>query len=194
METNEMTPERSIRLITDAITKSRRDFEKNAGSPMVLWGILVLVFSVAVWLLLTLTDNPYWNSLWFVLPLIGWPLSALIMKKKCVSGARNFVNDILAQIWTVFGIFATVLAVMFVFIDPRFIAHYIAVLMGFAAAMTGVVLKKRIFTVCGFITGIACPAAFCLMEGYAMTLIFAAVAVIDLLVPGIILNRKAAKN
>lgn len=194
METNEMTPEKSLQLITDAITRSRRDFEKNAGTPMVLWGTLVLLFSVAVWLLLTLTDNPYWNSLWFVLPLVGWPLSAFVLKNKCVVGAKNFINDLLAQIWTVFGIFATVLAVIFVFVAPQYIAHYISVLMGFAAAMTGVVLKNKYYTLCGLLTGIGCPLAFCLLEGYAVTLIFALVALIDLLIPGIQMNRKAAKN
>lgn len=194
METNEMTPEKSLRLISDAIARSRRDFEKNAGMPMILWGILVSVFSIAVWALLTSTGNLYWNCLWFILPLVGWPLTVVLTKKTCVSGAKNFLNDILAKIWTVFGIFATALAVIFVFVAPQYIAHYIAVLIGFAAAMTGVVLKNRLFTVCGFITGIACPLAFFLMEGYESTLIYAGVALIDLLLPGIIMNRKAFKD
>lgn len=194
METNEMTPEKSLRLISDAIARSRRDFEKNAGMPMILWGILVSVFSIAVWALLTSTGNLYWNCLWFILPLVGWPLTVVLTKKSCVSGAKNFLNDILAKIWTVFGIFATALAVIFVFVAPQYIAHYIAVLIGFAAAMTGVVLKNRLFTVCGFITGIACPLAFFLMEGYESTLIYAGVALIDLLLPGIIMNRKAFKD
>lgn len=194
METNEMTPEKSLRLISDAIARSRRDFEKNAGMPMILWGILVSVFSITVWALLTCTGNLYWNCLWFILPLVGWPLTVVLTKKTCVSGAKNFLNDILAKIWTVFGIFATALAVIFVFVAPQYIAHYIAVLIGFAAAMTGVVLKNRLFTVCGFITGIACPLAFFLMEGYESTLIYAGVALIDLLLPGIIMNRKAFKD
>lgn len=194
METNEMTPEKSLRLISDAIARSRRDFEKNAGMPMILWGILVSVFSIAVWALLTSTGNLYWNCLWFILPLVGWPLTVVLTKKTCVSGAKNFLNDILAKIWTVFGIFATALAVIFVFVAPQYIAHYIAVLIGFAAAMTGVVLKNRLFTVCGYITGIACPLAFFQMEGYESTLIYAGVALIDLLLPGIIMNRKAFKD
>ena len=36
METNEMTPEQSLQVISDAIAKSRKDFERKAGTPMIL--------------------------------------------------------------------------------------------------------------------------------------------------------------
>ncbi len=58
METNEMTPERSLQIINDAIEKSRKDFEKNAGTPMIFWGSIVLLFSITVWILLMQTGNP----------------------------------------------------------------------------------------------------------------------------------------
>ena len=45
METNELSPEKSFKIINEAIEKSRKDFEKDAGSPMILWGAVVLVFS-----------------------------------------------------------------------------------------------------------------------------------------------------
>lgn len=63
METNEMTPEKSLKIISEAIARSRRDFEKNAGTPMILWGAVVLIFSMAVWILLKQTDNQSWNYL-----------------------------------------------------------------------------------------------------------------------------------
>lgn len=36
METNELTPEKSLQIINEAIEKSRKDFEKNSGSPMII--------------------------------------------------------------------------------------------------------------------------------------------------------------
>ena len=44
MEANSMTPEKSLQIISEAIAKSRRDFEKNAGTPLVTWGVIVLLF------------------------------------------------------------------------------------------------------------------------------------------------------
>ena len=49
MDTNEMTPEKSLQVITEAISRSRRDFEKNAGKPMILWGVIVMIFSFITW-------------------------------------------------------------------------------------------------------------------------------------------------
>ena len=63
METNGMTPEQSLQVISDAIAKSRKDFERNAGTPMILWGVIVLIFSIVIWLLLRTTDNLMWNFL-----------------------------------------------------------------------------------------------------------------------------------
>ena len=36
METNEMTPVKSLQIINEAIEKSRRDFEQDAGTPMIV--------------------------------------------------------------------------------------------------------------------------------------------------------------
>ena len=38
--TNEMTAERSLEIISRTIEQSRRSMEKNAGMPMVIWGVL----------------------------------------------------------------------------------------------------------------------------------------------------------
>ena len=65
METNEMTPVKSLQIINEAIEKSRRDFEQDAGTPMIVWGAVVLVFSLAVCIMWKLTGNLSWNFLWF---------------------------------------------------------------------------------------------------------------------------------
>jgi uncharacterized membrane protein (DUF106 family) len=65
MEANDMTPEKSLQLISEAISKSRRDFEKNSGTPMIIWGITLMVFSLIIWLILRTTGNPLWN-LWLL--------------------------------------------------------------------------------------------------------------------------------
>ena len=43
-----MTPVKSLQIINEAIEKSRRDFEQNAGTTMILWGAVVMAFSLAV--------------------------------------------------------------------------------------------------------------------------------------------------
>lgn len=189
METNEMTPEQSLQVISDAIAKSRKDFERNAGTPMILWGAIVLVFSVVIWLLLRTTDNLLWNFLWFGIPVIGWPLSHIYLKDKEIKGARNFVNDTIGQIWIGYGIFALLTAGALSFIAAEYIGVITMTLLGYAAAMTGMVLKNRFITIGGFITGIGGVVALCMFRTCDVTLAFSVASVVSLILPGIMMNR-----
>lgn len=36
MESNELNPEKSLQIISEAIRRSRREFEKNAGTPIAI--------------------------------------------------------------------------------------------------------------------------------------------------------------
>ena len=184
-----MTPEQSLQVISDAIAKSRKDFERNAGTPMILWGTIVLVFSVVIWLLLRTTDNLLWNFLWFGIPLIGWPLSHIYLKDKEIKGARNFVNDTIGQIWIGYGIFALLTAGALSFIAAEYIGVITMTLLGYAAAMTGMVLKNRFITIGGFITGIGGVVALCMFRTCDVTLAFSVASVVSLILPGIMMNR-----
>ena len=187
-----MTTEKSLQIIGDAIAKSRRDFEKNAGKPMILWGVIVMIFSVLTWGVFRLTANPVWFSLWFGVPILGYPLTVLLVKKDKNKTTRNFVNQTLGQVWGIYGIFATVLAVTLSFIDPTYIAFAIAVLMGFATAVTGLILKNNWLVAGGLLTGTACPVVLTLVYSADLNLMFAAIALVDLLIPGLFINRRNA--
>jgi len=190
MEIKEMTPEKSLQVISDAIAKSRRDFEKNAGTPMILWGVVVLVFSVVVWMLLRKTGNLMWNCLWFGIPVVGWPLSHFCLKGKEIRGAKNFVNDTIAQIWISYGIFAVVIALALIFVAPEHISGITMALLGYGTAMTGAVLKNGFITAGGFVTGICGVVAVLFFKTADATLAFAVASIVSLILPGIMMNRK----
>ena len=66
MENNEkLTAERSLEIISEAIEQGRRDVERNAGTPMIMWGVLSCVTGCLVCALWRLTASPAWNVLWF---------------------------------------------------------------------------------------------------------------------------------
>lgn len=191
MDTNEMTPEKSLQVISEAISRSRRDFEKNAGKPMILWGVIVMFFSFLTWGVFKLTGDPTWFYLWFGVPVVGYPLTLRLIKRDRKKTTKNFVNETLGQIWSIYGIFATVLSVTFCFIDPIYIPFAVAVLMGFATAASGLILKNRWIMAGGLLTGIACPIALALVNSADLNLMFAAVALVDLVIPGM-MNCKNA--
>ena len=161
---------------------------------IVLFSILFMViydpFSLAVWFLTRTTGNVCWNFLWFGIPVVGWPLSHLCLKDKCVKGAKNFVNDTIGQIWISYGIFAVVIALALIFIAPEHIGAITMALLGYGTAMTGMVLKNGCIMAGGFITGIGGVAAFLLLKTADATAIFAVASIVSLILPGIMMNRK----
>lgn len=191
METNELTPEKSLQIINEAIEKSRKDFEKNSGSPMIIWGSVVLIFSIVVLLLLKMTGNLSWNFLWFGIPVLGWPLSSLLLKGKCRNGGKSFISNTIGQVWITYGIFATVLSVVFAFMAPQFTGYITAVLLGFSAVMTGLILKNGYITAGGFITGLGCTVALFFANNEIIPLFFALASILNLIIPGIMMNKRA---
>lgn len=194
METNEMTPEKGLQIINDAIEKSRKDFEKNAGTPMVFWGIMVLIFSIAVWTTLRLTGNPQWNFLWFAIPVIGFPLYLILVDSNCKSGGKSFISRSLGQIWMTYGIFATVLSSVFAFVNPQLTGYLTISMLGFSAVMTGQILKNNYIRVGGFITGIGCTIALFFFQSNFAPLCVGAAAILNLILPGIMMNKGAKLN
>lgn len=189
METNGMSPEKSFKIINEAIEKSRKDFEQDAGSPMILWGTIVLVFSLAVCVMLNLTDNLNWNFLWFGIVLVGWPLSTILLKGKSRKGGKSFISRTIGHVWISYGIFATVLSAVFAFVAPQFTGYITAVLLGFAAVMTGFILKNRYITAGGFVTGIGCTIALFFTPVEFTPLFFTIASILNLVVPGIMMNK-----
>lgn len=186
-----MTPEKSLQIISESIARSRRDFERNSGTPMIIWGIVVMTFSIIVWFLLRYTQNPAWNFLWFGVPVLGWPISHLCTKDKCAKGAKNIINETIGQIWMGFGIFATVIALILAFINPQQIGIIIISLLGYGTFMTGMTLRNGYITAGGIITGIGGSVAILLLKTYDASLIFTAASLVSLILPGIMMNRKA---
>lgn len=191
METNGMTPEKSFQIINDAIEKSRKDFEKDAGSPMIFWGSVVLVFSIVVWIMLTQTGNPQWNFLWFGIPVIGSVLYSILFKGMCKSGGKSFISRSVGQIWIAYGIFATVLSAVFAFVQPQLTGYLTISLLGFSAVMTGQILKNNYIRVGGFLTGLGCTIALFYFQNNFAPLCVAAASILNLIVPGIMMNKDA---
>ena len=81
MEQNkEMTAQESLRLITESFNKSRKDILSNSAKYFILWGTLLTVTSLVIYLLWHLTGKPQWNFLWFAMPVIGYPFAAWLGK------------------------------------------------------------------------------------------------------------------
>ena len=172
MELNkEMTAQQSLALISETMNNCRKTILRNNSKGFFLWGILLTVFSLVIYLLWHTTGSPNWNLLWFAMPLNGYPLAALAYKKKDAV-PQNEVGRMLGQIWAVFGVFSISISALAVFAVPMNITLMIVVLLGIAECISGVVLRNWPIIACGAILGIGGAVAAVLLKSEAQLLLF----------------------
>ena len=205
MESNELNPEKSLQIISEAVRRSRREFEKNAGTPLIIWGMSILLLSLVVWLVWKSTDNPAWNFLWFS-TIILWIVFSIIDKKKEKKvKTKNFLGEIIGYVWISYGIFAIGLSAVSCFIfssnfnlniylSSVFLVPIIGILLGFSAMITGLLVKNLWIVIAGIINGLGSPIASGFLDGADTTLLISIASLITLLIPGIILNLQSRKE
>lgn len=193
MESTDFTPERSLKLISEMIEKSRRDFEENSGTPMIIWGSIVCAVSAVVWYLLYSTGNGMWNFLWFAIPLLGYPLAYMLVGRKEEKRAKSFLNDAIGYVWILFGAVSMLLAVLSCFVYTEampYLTQQIVLLLGFSTAVTGMLLKNYVIAAGGTVVAVGGCLLSVAVSAISLPLITGGASMIALLVPGIILNIK----
>ena len=172
MELNkEMTAQESLQLITETFNKSRKGILRNSAKYFMLWGSLLTVTSLVIYLLWHFTGKPQWNFLWFAMPAIGYPVAAL-MGKDNVAVPQNEVSKMLSGVWSVFGAFAITLSVLSMCLVPMHVTLIIALILGLSECFSGVLLKNWPIIICGFLLGVGGAVFSMLVLKDAQLLIF----------------------
>ena len=187
MEQNkELTAQESLRLISESFNKSRKDILRNSAKYFILWGTLLTLTSLAIYLLWHFTGKPQWNFLWFAMPVIGYPFAAWLGKyNKAIP--QNEVSKMLSGVWSVFGAFSVTLSAIAVFLVPMHITLVIVIILGLAECISGVLLKNWPIIIAGFLLGVGGAVFAMLVQSEAQLLIFTLGGVL-LLVTGFIMK------
>jgi len=193
MEDKNLSEKESLELITRMIKNTQSKFEINAGVPFLIFGYLSVIAAVSVWFAVTRTGNPQWNFLWFIILIIGYPVMMITNRKK-VKGVKSFVDGVITKLWIVFGVaaFLVSLDAMF-FYNIENILFIIVLLMGMGTALTGMIIRFLPSIIAGF-ASIAISFLLLQIEDYDQCLVFAALFVLMMVIPGHILNCKGKKN
>ena len=206
-ETSNLTAERSLEIIRESIERSQRTITRNSALPMIWWGVCVVIFSFIIAYLWKNHGGPAWNALWAVMWLVGYVGNWMIDKKN-ETVPTTFVGKSISYVWTTFGIFCGGIGFMFCFIGngilplelimPKVyafgcITSVISLCFGMGTTITGLIIRNRIIQVCGLIAGLG--GFFCALHfpGHEQLYVMAAVAVIGLVVPGVLIQLQNQK-
>ena len=215
MQENKMTEAQSLELITSMINDSRSRLARNSGTPFLIWGYTTVVVSLLVYFLTAYkiqnaSSNgwfvPFWA--WLIIPIVGW-IGMLIFGKRKQQGAKNLIDRVISIIWTVLGISFIWIMIAGVFYRAP-ILFFIILLCGMGTTMTGYIIGNKATKVCG-ITAMLSSLLFAISRWLMVrfvalsdnvaraewlnteTLLFAAIFLFMMVIPGHILNKKYNK-
>lgn len=206
MEKKHLTEAESLELITSMIQDSRSRLARNSGTPFLIWGYTTIAVSLFNALAIYLGWSYSWGWSWFAIPVVGWV--GMLLLGKSEPSARNYIDRVISIIWATLGVsFAWFFLAAVVY--GCSIAFLTILVMGAGTVITGLTLKDRTTTFCGgaaMIVSLIFPAIYFLttkefvatataksiMEFWVWgeKIVFAAIFLFMMVVPGHILNNK----
>jgi len=206
-ENKNLTAERSLEIIRQSIETSQRTITRNSSLSLIWWGVCVAVFALLIAYLWANHGGPVWNLLWAVMWGLGY-LGEWYIGKHKEKTPNTFVGKTIGHVWGTFGVFigtfglilglagGGIIPANWILPDAHIyinITSIISLSFGIATTITGCILKNRVILICGFVAGLG--GFFCAMHypWFEQLYVMAAVAVIGLVVPGLIIyfqNKK----
>ncbi|WP_321518878.1 hypothetical protein [uncultured Bacteroides sp.] len=194
MEEKTLTEKESIEIISRMIQETKEGMREGSGNMFLLWGYVATIVSLIIYFGYNATGNSNIFWLWWLIPAIGWPVMIYMLKRK-KKRVVTYVDKVIGYIWTILGVCA-MLVPIFSFTQPigTFpILFMEALLINIGVTMTGMVIKYKLLIVSGFI-GILFSFMLLFVHGLSCILVFAAMFVVLMIIPGHVLNAASRKS
>jgi hypothetical protein len=192
MEERQLNEKESLELITRMIQNTQQRMEKGDGMTFLVWGYTTISVSLLVWYLLSVTGDFRWNCLWFLILVIGLPISFFRTRKQD-RGVKTYLDKIIGYIWLSFGISGVVVSSLAMFFYVLPVLFIIILLMGTGTLITGLTVRCKPVIFSGF-AGILLSTLCLFAKGTDAIPVFAAVFLVMMVIPGHMLHYKGKKQ
>lgn len=191
METDKLSPEKSLELITQVIVQARNKFEEN-GFIYMFWGLLIAITSISQFILL---KNEYYSISWYpyLLMPIATIFSTIYYSKKKGKSLKNQISKIISTLWIVLSINMMVLGFLFGQNLKENLIPVILILLASGVIVSGASLKSKLVLYSGIFIGLSAFLGFYL-EWIYQPLLMGVVSIIGVLIPGTILMIQHKKR
>jgi hypothetical protein len=184
MQTEKLSAERSLELITEVIAQARKKFEEN-GFIFMFWGALIAIAAIGQFLLL---KNEYYSFHWypyFLMP-IGAIYAMYYFSKKEGHNKHNQISRIVSYAWVFLSINMLVLGFLLGRILIENLIPVILILLAVGTIISGVSVRSRLLLFSGILINLSAFAGFYIPILY-QPLLMGIVAIVAVFIPGIIL-------
>lgn len=158
MEDKKLTPQESMELIAAMIQNTKQRVASPNLKISVMWAVLSIVTATTAWVLLTTTHNTWFNLVWFAIPVIGIPASIIMSNQtRSKSLTKTYIDRLSDGVWKTVGYIAIGLTII-CFIAQQCgypgawlaMLYYAFIIVGFAAVMSGLLLRENSYIFGGF--------------------------------------------
>ena len=95
-----MTGRESLELISAMIVDTRRRYHFEDGRLHLFWGYLDIAVALLVWGVAYFTQSVWANLLWWLIPVVGIPVSRLLSRKSGSKGyALSYTDRMISSMW-----------------------------------------------------------------------------------------------
>ena len=211
MEEKRLDAAESLELIGRMIRNTRQRLERHSGRPFLIWGYTTVGISLLNYALNLTGADPNWSLSWFLIPVLGYTLMRLFPEKR-PTDPRTEIDRIVHMLWLVCSLALIPIFLLCLFhglsYRPSLFA-LISLTMSIGAASTGLIVRSKIYTVAGF-AGMGLSTLFAFYDFYLKQLsgttgtdaahlnfeilIFAAIFLVMMVIPGHIINCRAKQE
>ena len=198
MEDKKLNEKESLELITQMIQNTRRNLDTGSGNMFLVWGYVSVLVTLTVLAGVYFTKNPLWMWGFWGIPVIGYLLTFLLMRKR-QKMVKSYIDKILVQVWRMFGLICMIFVLMATDLERyEVILPMGAIVMSMGSIITGCIIRYTtffIFPAMGLMWGM--KSFFDALNSgtsYVSLVWFTGVVVFAMIVPGHILNYKARKE
>jgi hypothetical protein len=183
---NSLTPQESLGLIADAISKTRDNIRENSFG-FLLWGWLITIASFSYFALRQYSGTPFYFIPFPILAVAGIVATLIFLKRKTTGATLTYTNYFIHKMWIVLGI--SFFVVVFINVaQGKMPFTYTLVIAGIGTLVSGWVMKFRPLTVGGALFLASAVASIYIADPYK-PLLHGIVIIAGYLIPGYLLRN-----
>lgn len=194
MNTEELNEKESLELIARMIRNTHDNLESRGGKTMLINGYTTFFTSLVIYFLVIYTQNPYYQFLWFTIPVVGLTWKYLD-RRSHPQKVTTYIDRVVGYVWIVAGtiVWLSACAAFFSVFSMLPILFVVALMINAATVITGLVIKFKALTIGGSL-GILLSFSLLIIFGLKSILIFALIFLLCMIIPGHILQYAEKKK
>jgi len=192
MENKEFTPSESLSLIANVIMEAKSRFKDN-GFSLIFLGLCSFIASLGQFVLLKLKYYQIDYYPYFIMPIAAAVTYFYYKKKRSAVKSNNIIGTLFSIISAIMGINLMIAGFFFWGKFGIALIPFMLILFSIWAALTGVIIKNRIFLISGIIINVIAYCSFFIGREYH-PLVLSIVSIIGIVIPGIMLNYSSKES